>query len=191
MRSRHVLVVVIVAFAASVSAALAAEEKIVVEAENYSAIKASMVKKKDSKASGKGWCIWIPLRRPHATEETGPGDDGYAEYKIKIPRTGRYYFWARCHFFDSCGNSFYILVDTTKVTSKTLFIGDSTYGKWHWVGGLDQKSVKVDLTKGVHTIRVQNREDGARMDQFLLTTDHRRAPTRIEKETAQYIIKLK
>jgi len=47
--------------------------------------------------------------------------------------------------------------------------------------------VRVSLTAGPHTIRIQNREDGAKLDQFMLTTT-KAIPVRAEKETKQYII---
>lgn len=185
MKSMWTVALMVVAFVVGATAASAA--KVVVEAEHYLSIKASMSKMSDSKASA-GKCIGIPLRRPHATSETGPSDDGHAYYKVKIPKAGTYQFWGRCWWYDSCGNSFFVLVDSTKVTSKTPYVTDQTFRKWHWVAG-----PKVSLSKGTHTIRIRNREDGAKMDQWLLTTTpkNRWVPTRVEKETPAYIIKLK
>ncbi|MBN1864324.1 MAG: hypothetical protein JW808_05435, partial [Victivallales bacterium] len=31
---------------------------------------------------------------------------GHAVFKVEIPEPGTYYFWARCWWDDSCGNSF-------------------------------------------------------------------------------------
>ncbi len=184
MKHRWAAVMIVLAFVVSVSAAFAAK-KVVVEAEHYKTIKPTMTKKKDSKAS-LGYCIAVPLRRPHAVEETGPGDTGHALYVINVPASGTYQFWGRCWWYDACGNSFSILVDSTSVTSKTPYVTDQTFRKWHWVAG-----PKLRLTKGVHKIRIQNREDGARMDQWLLTTTpkNRWVPVRIQKETKQYIVK--
>jgi len=176
---------VIVALAIALGATAAYAAKIVVEAEHYKTIKPSMVKQTNSKASGK-LCIGIPLRRPHAVEETGPADTGYAEYKISVSTSGLYQFWGRCRWYDACGNSFFILVDTKTTTSKTPYVTDQVFQKWHWVPG-----PKLRLSKGVHTIRIQNREDGAQMDQWVLTTTpkNRWEPTRLEKETKKYILK--
>ena len=63
-------------------------------------------------------------------------------------------------------------------------IEDATYQTWHWV-----KGPKLTLTAGQHTIRMQNREDGARMDQFMLVNSTRYVPTRVETRTGQYVVK--
>ncbi|MGC9320004.1 MAG: hypothetical protein ACP5KN_18375, partial [Armatimonadota bacterium] len=59
-----------------------------------------------------------------------------------------------------------------------------TYQKWHWV-----KGPRLQLSAGVHTIRFQNKEDGAKLDQFMLTNNSRYVPVRAETRTPQYIIK--
>ena len=51
------------------------------------------------------------------------------------------------------------------------------------------KGPSLTLTAGTHTIRIQNREDGARMDQFMLINSTQYVPTRIETRTSQYIVK--
>ena len=154
--------------------------KIVVEAENYTSIKSSMSLKADNKCSLKK-CVQIPLKRPHGVNETGPIDIGYVSYEIKISEPGNYQFWGRCKWYDTSGNSFYILVDADTVGSKTPYITDQTFGKWHWVAG-----PRVNLSQGSHTIRIQNREDGSEIDQWLLTTILKGTwqPIRVERETA-------
>lgn len=183
MKLRWAVLLLSVAFVVSATAALGA--KIVVENEGSKAITASMRVAADTQAS-KGKCIEIPVARPHAATETGPRDKGNAIYNISIPADGTYQFWARCWWYDACGNSFSVLVDTDTVTAKTPYVTDQTFKKWHWVAGPALK-----LTKGVHKIRIQNREDGAKMDQFLLDTrpKNRFSPSRIETETPSYIVK--
>lgn len=175
----------IIALALVVGAGEALAQRIVVEAQSFYNIKPSMVLKNDAQASG-GKCIERPLKTPHGAGETGPDDDGHAEYRIRIPADGAYQFWGRCWWYDSCGNSFFIVVNTTRVTQNTPIITGQTYKRWHWVAG-----PVLNLKAGVNTIRIQYREDGPRMDQFILTTTprSRRQPVRIEKETPQSIIK--
>jgi hypothetical protein len=161
------------------SLAWAAHVKIVVEAEHYYSIKPSMAVAASEVASG-GKYVHIPLRRPHGENESGPYDDGHALYRINVPRAGLYRLWALTHWHDECGNSFFVIVDDTPQS----WIGeDGTVQKWHWV-----KGKTYQLSAGVHTIRFQNREDGAKLDQFMLTTDMRYVPTRIERETPEYVI---
>lgn len=161
--------------------AWAAMVKIVVEAGDYTSIKPSMVKTTTTSGGvGNNDYIQIPLRRPHATTETGPADDGNARYTINVPSAGVYQFWARTWWYDACGNSFFIVVDD----KPAVYIEDATYQTWHWV-----KGPKLTLSAGQHTIRIQNREDGARMDQFMLINNTQYVPTRIETRTSQYIVR--
>ena len=69
-------------------------------------------------------------------------------------------------------------------TPSTVIGEDGTYGSWHWV-----KGARITLTAGQHVIRFQNREDGAKLDQFLLTNNSRYVPVRAETRTPQYIIR--
>ena len=160
--------------------AWAATVKIVVEAESYYSIKPSMTLGQSQSASG-GKYVYIPLRRPHGENEAGPYDDGNALYKVKIPVAGRYQLWARTHWHDECGNSFFVIVDGQH---KSWIGEDGTVQKWHWV-----KGKAYQLSAGIHTFKFQNREDGAKLDQFLLIKSTRYVPTRPEKETPQYIIR--
>lgn len=183
MRAACIAAIAVLASVAVTPGAFAA--KIVVEAESYKVIKPSMVVKADRTAS-KGRCIARPLNRPHATSESGPRDSGYAEYRVRIPAAGQYQLWGRCWWYDACGNSFYVLNGATAVTQKTPYLTDQTFRKWHWVAG-----PLLTLPAGERTIRIQYREDGAQLDQFLLTTTlrNRWTPTRPESETTQYIVR--
>jgi len=172
-------IVALVLVAASL--AWATTVKIVVEGEDYFSIKPSMAKATGSTQAAGGAYIHIPLRRPHATTETGPADDGNARFRINVPAAGTYTLWARANWYDSCGNSFFVIVDETP---STVIGEDGTYGSWHWV-----KGARITLTAGQHVIRFQNREDGAKLDQFLLTNNSRYVPVRAETRTPQYIIR--
>lgn len=158
----------------------AARVKIVIEAERYVSITPSMTVGADKTASG-GKYVHIPLRRPHGENESGPTDTGNAVYKFKVPSAGVYRLWVRANWYDSCGDSFFVIVDDQPQS----WVGeDGTYQKWHWV-----KGKTYQLSAGIHKIRFQNREDGAKLDQFLLTNDLRYVPTRIEAETPGYIVR--
>lgn len=154
--------------------AFAANVKIVVEAENCVSITPSMEKVSSTLASG-GAFIQIPLQRPHGTQEGAPVDQGSAKYVVKIPVAGTYRFWGRAHWHDGCGNSFFL-----KIGDKpwVVFGQDGTYQRWHWV-----KGPTVELPAGNVEIIVRNREDGAKLDQFLLTTNLNYVPVRAEKPT--------
>jgi len=163
------IIVVLLFFSLPIQAA-----KIVVEGEGYTSISPSMIKTISTQASN-GAYVEIPLRRPHATTETGPSDTGNCIYKINITQAGNYYFWARTNWYDSCGNSFFVILDN----KPAVVIGeDGTYSVWHWV-----KGPIFNLTTGTHTLRIQNREDGAKLDQFMLIDIARYVPVRVEQKT--------
>lgn len=110
--------------------------------------------------------------------EQGAGEGstvgGHAKYKINLKEDGTYYFWARCWWLDSCGNSFGI-----KIGDNPEFImgNDGTYKSWHWINS----KVRLKLDKGVYDLEVVNREDGIKIDQILITSDRKLVPVEIEK----------
>jgi len=60
---------------------------------------------------------------------------------------------------------------------------DGTYGKWHWVKGM-----KVTLAAGTHELKVLNREDGAKLDQILLSRNEQYVPVGVEEATPDAIL---
>ncbi len=110
--------------------------------------------------------------------EQGAGEGskvgGLAKYKIELKQEGTYYFWARCWWLDSCGNSFGM-----KIGDKPEFImgNDGTYKSWHWV----KAKISLMLEKGVYDLEINNREDGIKIDQILITSDRKLIPVEIEK----------
>lgn len=171
---RFVLPLLVVLVLGAASWALASTVKVVFEAEGYTSITPSMTKTASSLASG-GAYVQVPLKRPHGEEEGAPTDQGRAVYKVRIPANGKYRFWGYCHWHDGCGNSFFLKIDD----KPAVVLGqDGTYQRWHWV-----KGPSLQLTAGVHTVVLQYREDGAKMDQALFTTDQRYVPVRAERKT--------
>ena len=183
MRSAHKLMFVVglmAIIAVTAGMSVCSASKIVVEAEHYYQITPSMVYATSQVASG-GYYIWIPLHRPHGEDESGPADSGNALFLVYFPTDARYTLWGRCHWHDGCGNSFFVYMD--RDTTPAVFGDtDGTYQVWHWV-----KGKSYDMTAGWHYIRWQYREDGAKLDQFLFTTDSRYVPVRAEKETPEYL----
>ena len=153
------------------------------EGEHYSWIKPSVaVGGGDyNGADSGGKHVYIPLRRPHAESEVGPGDDGNTTYKIYIPVEGDYTIWALVWWYDGCGNSFFTMVDDMK-PENPAYVTDARYQKWHWVQG-----DKFHLTVGWHNVRFQNREDGAKLDQWAISNSDQFQPTRRWPETIDYL----
>lgn len=155
--------------------------KIVVDSGDYISIKPSMARvASNAQGVSGGNYIQVPPRRPRPENESGPTDDGNARYKVRVPTAGTYTLWARTWWYDSCGNSFFVVIDDRPST----YIEDATYKTWHWV-----KGPQVQLSAGEHIIRFQNREDGARLDQFMLINNSRYVPTRVETRTPSFIVK--
>lgn len=98
---------------------------------------------------------------------------GSATYKIQLPEDGIYYLWARCWWIDCCGNSF-----SVKLGEKPVFTfgNDGTYKNWHWV----KAKVKLKMKKGSYELVLENREDGIKVDQILITNDRKLIPVDIE-----------
>ena len=99
---------------------------------------------------------------------------GHAKYQIELHEDGTYYFWARCWWIDSCGNSFNV-----KIGDKPAFTlgNDGTYKSWHWI----KAKISLKLPKGKYELEIGNREDGIKIDQILITNDRKLIPVDIEK----------
>jgi hypothetical protein len=173
-----VSIVATVALIAGVTA-WAASNKVVINASHYYSITPSMAYAQDRQAAG-GYYVEVPVHRPHGENETGPADNGNVLYCVYAPTDGRYKLWGHCNWYDGCGNSFFVYMD--KEATPAVFGKDGTYQAWHWVPGRT-----YSLTEGWHYIRFQYRQDGAKLDQFILTSDSRYVPVRQETETPTYL----
>lgn len=150
-----------------------AEETICFEAEDSKEIKkpVKLLEIKDKAAAAKvskGKLIEIVQGAGSGTKAGGS-----VKYKINLTEDGTYYFWARCWWIDSCGNSF-----SVKFGDKPVFTfgNDGTYKNWHWV----KAKVKLKMKKGLYELVLSNREDGIKIDQVLITNDRRLIPVDIE-----------
>ena len=171
--------VLVGALAAAVFAAQ--RYNIVIEAEHYNAIKPStVVKAGDTTASNEKYTEY-PLKRPHALSENPAvkGDGGYVLFQVRVPEQGSYTVWVRSYWYDACGNSFFLVVDDKPAQ---VVGGDGTFKTWKW----RKAPQPYALTAGTHAFKLQNREDGARADQILITNDTRTIPTRAMAETPDY-----
>ena len=105
-----------------------------------------------------------------------PKVNGRATFVFPVQKEGRYFLWARVWWLDGCGNSLGMHLDDNPAFT---FGQDGTYQRWHWFkapGNLQQ----LKLSPGLHTLTISNREDGAYIDQLLLTRHERYVPVGIE-----------
>jgi len=162
--------------------ALAAGEKIVVEAEAANKVVKKMEVLADPACSG-GKCVWAPVNRPHGVGAEYKVE-GYCEYKIKVSTAGAYKFWGYVAALDACGNSFGVQVDDNDPVKFEWAVGQQKY-QWGW---RDIKQL-FQLSAGVHTVKILMSEDGPKMDQWMLWNDTRRVPVKLMPATLEFLVK--
>jgi len=143
---------------------------ILLEAESAKEVVLPMTIGRASEEScSEGAFLEIPLQDPRGSEKV----KGSAIVPFRVAVPGKYLLHARCWWFDNCGNSFSVSIDD----SNSLKLTDSTLKHWHWVA-LQKRPFL--LTAGEHQLVVANSEDGARIDQIMLTNDPEYVPQGIE-----------
>jgi len=143
---------------------------IVLEPEKAEKIEAPMVKGTESEeVCSAGGYIEIPLQQPRGTDKV----NGKAIIPFEIKTPGKYFLHARCWWYDGCGNSFGITIDKGDKATLT----GSTEKRWRWEKLGDDP---ILLLAGKHVLVISNSEDGARLDQVLITNDLSYIPQGIE-----------
>jgi len=89
-------------------------------------------------------------------------DTGTATYHVPVPTPGRYALWLRVWWNGKCSNS--ICLSIPNIADRR--VASDSYGRWHWLSAGRWK-----LPKGTVALSLLNREDGAWVDQLLLTSD--------------------
>jgi len=117
-------------------------------------------------------------QKKHQGKTLYPNGTFRIPFEVKEP--GEYVLWARVWWGPgkACANSFYVMIDPRKEPVDAdgngeyddevvpyIFGEDGTYMAWHW---LKLQDAKFKLDAGRHVIYGCNREDGIRIDRFLL-----------------------
>jgi hypothetical protein len=90
-------------------------------------------------------------------------DNGYATYKVTIPKDGDYRLNARVFWKNGDCNSFFYAWDN----GRPMLLGnDEVFGKWHWIATEPRR-----LKAGEHTLVIRNREEGSILDCMTVTPD--------------------
>ncbi|WP_438445266.1 glycosyl hydrolase family 28-related protein [Gorillibacterium sp. sgz5001074] len=131
-----------------------------IEAESAVQLKAPIQADTDANASG-GTYIWAV---------NGSAEGGYADYAVEVPADGDYMFWGRTLFPNSNDDSFFLSFDG----GEDAYYWGSAGSSWQW---RKHPGTAFTLTAGTHTLRIKKREDGAKLDKFLLTTDASYTPS--------------
>jgi len=90
-------------------------------------------------------------------------DNGYATYKVNVPKDGDYRVNARVFWKNGDCNSFFYGWDDGK---PKLLGNDDEYGRWHWI-----ETEAKRLKAGAHTLVIRNREEGSILDCMTVTPD--------------------
>jgi hypothetical protein len=127
---------------------------------------APMSRASDITASG-GQYVHVPTAATVTDPTTQAG--GQATYTFTLP-AGTYVIWGRVRAATTGDNSFWVSIDGGSFALWNLPVGSS----WVWdrvssAGVADP--VLFSLGAGTHTLVVKQREDGARLDRLLVTSD--------------------
>lgn len=114
-----------------------------------------MRKSSETSASG-GTQIWVP---------NGGGVGGSARYAFQAPKTATYYVWGRVYAPSGGDDSFYVSMDGSARTrwDTPRAVG----GAWQW----GRVPTPYELTRGAHTLVMDQREDGTALDRIVITDD--------------------
>jgi hypothetical protein len=155
--------------------------------------KRKWVMQQHDSASGKKYMMILPdTRKTHDDSlingenfSNKPGQMTLISYNINFSTTGRYYVWVRAMSTGSEDNSVHVGLDGSWPETGARMQWCEGKKKWWWES--KQRTQKehcgvpyqiyLDVEKpGLHTIQFSMREDGFRMDKFLLTTNKMHIP---------------
>ncbi len=177
----------------TVPSASGPQNMVVIEAENFSANFSSsgapswVFDNSFLGFSGTGYMVALPDSGFNVGNGPNFGPLVYLEYSIDFPVAGNYFFWVRGGTGDSTGggNSLHISLDgAAPNANENNRVGDNIndWGgtcpagalSWGWVyksAVTGAGSYVTVPSPGIHTLRITMREDGLKLDQFVLTTD--------------------
>jgi hypothetical protein len=141
-----------------------AEEQMWIEAES-GVFGAPMQPAVDQSASS-GRFIWVPEGRGDNYGMSVSG--GSATYRFQTAKTGDYRIWGLALAGGDRSDSFFVGVDSGRYVRWDV----ARAREWSW-----NVAATVFLTAGTHTLRILNREDGAKLDRILITSDPNYTPT--------------
>ena len=113
-------------------------------------------------------------------------NDGEATYTISIDSSGDYIIWGKKIAATDNDNSFFVQIDDGTSHLFTTALSDDW--QWdavnHWGSG-EEFNPEIDpvvfpLSAGEHTLRILQREDGAKLDKLLITNDTSYVPAENE-----------
>ncbi len=91
----------------------------------------------------------------------------YTEYVANFTHTGDHHVWLRVNMTDGSSNSLFVAIDGAPWQIRQLAEWEG-YGDWVW---MKMNDTALIASTGEHSIRVYRREQNARVDKLLVTTD--------------------
>ena len=119
-----------------------------------------------------------------------PGKLAILKYRVKFPRAGKYYVWARAFSTGTEDNGFHIGLNGNWPESGQRW-QTVIKKRWHWECKQRTEKVHVGVpmqlfleipSAGEHEILISMREDGCELDQFILATDREYRPPGYTRE---------
>ncbi|MDX9980293.1 MAG: hypothetical protein RBU25_09745 [Lentisphaeria bacterium] len=121
----------------------------------------------DNEAFG-GSFVWVPGK----PGEKGGRSGARLVCRLDVPAAGTYYLWGRVQTPTPDDDSFFLTI--TSPASEPVQRADwhlGTHEAWEWTPFGGAKPLPLQLAAGEYQLQLFCREDGAKMDRFLLTAD--------------------
>jgi hypothetical protein len=145
------------------------------ESATLTATAPALQKVNDANASG-GQAVQIPTGNT-ATDPNNPPATGHGKITFSVTQAGNYKVWGRVTAPTTAHDSWWVRIDTGVWRRWNGIPAGATY---HWDDVHDDRpaptgtggaAVIFNLTTGNHTLEFAYREDGTRLDRFLITND--------------------
>ena len=127
-------------------------------------LEAPMVLAPDKACSGKGY-----LHVPDSHSNAKYVYDGAAHLTLSVPAEDDYFLWGRAMGLDGKSDSFFLAMDDGEKQQWSVGAGKKAKPGWRWLQ--PPGFTPIHLSAGKHTLHVHSREDGARLDQMIVTND--------------------
>jgi hypothetical protein len=121
----------------------------------------------DNEAFG-GSFVWVPGR----SGERGGRSGARLVCRLVVPKDGTYYLWGRVQAPTPDDDSFFVTI--TSPASEPIRRTDwhlGTHEGWEWTPFGGGQPMPLQLAAGEYQLQLFCREDGAKIDRFLLATD--------------------
>jgi hypothetical protein len=143
------------------SASASTTESVNAEIEAEDGIMGGPMERASDNGASSGMYIWV---------RNGGGSGGSAKYSFEVSKAGKYIIWGRVLAPNGNDDSFFVSIDGG--TPSTWKIQNSNTWLWDEVNHQGSANpVVYNLSTGKHTLLIEQREDGTKLDEFIITDD--------------------